>query len=177
MALAGIHVNFPINVLAVTMDDVFTSECVVLLKRFIRPKAIGIDSQRLLLAVSQQESNCRFIGGFRWDHVPLTSAAIRENKHGWLVFAVCSTPACRQATRARRLVALAAFESSFHVHLVDLNGSFEVWQRRVQRPQEALDAPVDRLVGLVDLRVKLPETCIEADVGVNSEKPFFESNR
>jgi len=50
-------VNVSINVLAVAMDDVFTSECVVLFERFIRPKANGIDSQRLLVAVSQQESN------------------------------------------------------------------------------------------------------------------------
>jgi len=70
-----------------------------------------------------------------------------------------------------------AFESGFHVHLVDLNGSFEVWKRRVQRPQEALDAPVDRLVRNVDLHAKLSETRVEADVGVNSEEPLSETNR
>ncbi len=85
VALADVHVNVPINILAVTMDDVFTAECVVLVKRFVRLKAVSIDSQRLLVAVSQQESNRRFIGGFRWDHVQFTGAAIRENKHGWLV--------------------------------------------------------------------------------------------
>ena len=153
MALAGVEVNLFINVLAVAMDDVFAGECVVLLKRFIRPKAIGIDCQRLLLAVSQQESNCRFIGGFRGDYVPLTGAAVCENKHRWLVSSVCSTPARREATRARRSVALAAFESSFHVQLVDLNRVFEVRQRRVQRPEEALDAPVDSLVGNIDFHV------------------------
>ncbi len=31
VALAGAHVSVSINVLAVTMDDVFTSECVTLL--------------------------------------------------------------------------------------------------------------------------------------------------
>ena len=53
VALADVDVNVSINVFAVTMDDVFTSECVVLVERFIRPKAVDIDSQRLLLAVSQ----------------------------------------------------------------------------------------------------------------------------
>jgi len=57
VALTGIDVHVSINVLAVTMDDVFTCECVVLFERFIRLKAVGIDSQRLLLAVSQQERN------------------------------------------------------------------------------------------------------------------------
>ena len=128
------------------------------------------------MAVSQQESDCRFIGGFRWDHVLLTGAAISQNKHGWLVLIICSTSARGQSTRARPAVALAAFESGFHVQLVDLNRAFEVWQRRVQRPQEALDTPVDRLVGHVDLHVKLSETCVESDVGVDSEKPLSESN-
>jgi len=45
--------NVSVNVLAVAMDDVFTSECVVLFKQFIRPKTVSIDCQRLLLAVSQ----------------------------------------------------------------------------------------------------------------------------
>jgi hypothetical protein len=44
VALAGIDVDISINVLAIAVDDVFTSECVVFLKRFIRPKAVGIDS-------------------------------------------------------------------------------------------------------------------------------------
>jgi hypothetical protein len=30
VALAGVHMNVSINVLAVAVDDVFTSECVVL---------------------------------------------------------------------------------------------------------------------------------------------------
>jgi hypothetical protein len=32
VAFANVHVNVSINVLAVAMDDVFTSECVVLVK-------------------------------------------------------------------------------------------------------------------------------------------------
>jgi len=51
-----------------------------------------------------------------------------------------------------------------------------VWQRRVQRPQKALDAPVDRLVRNVDLHAKLSETRVEADVGVNSEESLSETN-
>ncbi len=50
-------------------------------------------------------------------------------------------------------------------------------QRRVRLPQEALDAPVDRLVRNVDLHTELSETRVEADVGVNSEEPLSESNR
>ena len=51
------------------------------------------------------------------------------------------------------MVALAAFEPRLHVEFVDLNGAFEMDPRRVQRSQEALDAPVDRLVGNVNLYV------------------------
>jgi hypothetical protein len=60
------------------VDDVFTSECVVLVKRFVRPKAVSIDGQRLLLATGQQESNRRFGGGFRRNDVPLPGGAIRK---------------------------------------------------------------------------------------------------
>ena len=65
VALAGVHVHVSINVLAVTMDDVFTSECVVLFERFIRPKAVGVDSQRLLVADSRSrivDSSAAFAG-------------------------------------------------------------------------------------------------------------------
>jgi len=51
-SLAGVPVYVFINVFAVTMDDVFTGECVVPVRRFIGSKAVGIDSQRLLLAVT-----------------------------------------------------------------------------------------------------------------------------
>jgi len=44
VALADVHVNVSINVSPVTMDDVFTTECAFLIGRFIRPKAVGIDS-------------------------------------------------------------------------------------------------------------------------------------
>jgi len=89
VALAGVHTNVSINIFAVTMDDVFTNESVVLIKRFIRLKAVSVELKRLLVAVSQQETNRRFIGGFRWDHVSLTGTTICENKHGWLVLSIC----------------------------------------------------------------------------------------
>ena len=69
----------------------FTSECVVLLKCFVRPKAVSVDGHRLLLAVVQQESNRRFRCGFRRDYVPFTTTTSCENKHRQLVFSVCST--------------------------------------------------------------------------------------
>ena len=94
--------NISINILAVAVNNVFTSDCVILLKRFVRTKAVSIDSQRLLLAVSQQESNCRFSRGFRWDDVSFTATTVCENKHRWLVLIYCSTTTRGQATRARR---------------------------------------------------------------------------
>jgi len=74
------------------------------------------------------------------------------------------------------LVALAAFESSFHVQIIDLNWAFEVYPRRVQRPQEVLDTPIDRFVGNVGLHVKLSENGVVADIGVECEESFSESN-
>jgi len=41
-----------VGVFTVTVDDVFAVECVVLVERFVRSKAIGIDRERLLFAVS-----------------------------------------------------------------------------------------------------------------------------
>jgi hypothetical protein len=56
VALAGVDVHLVVGVFAVTVDDVFSTECVVLFERLVRSKAVGIDSQRLLLAIGQQES-------------------------------------------------------------------------------------------------------------------------
>ena len=53
VALAGVDVHLIVGVFAVAVDDVFAVECVVLFERFVRPKAVGIDGERLLLAVSQ----------------------------------------------------------------------------------------------------------------------------
>ena len=53
VALAGVDVYLIVGVFAVAVDDVFAVECVVLFERFVRSKAVGIDGDRLLLAVSQ----------------------------------------------------------------------------------------------------------------------------
>ena len=56
-ALAGINMYLVVGVFAVILDEVFAVECVVLFKRFVRSKAVGIDGERLLLMIGQQESN------------------------------------------------------------------------------------------------------------------------
>jgi len=38
-------VDIVVGVFTVSVDDVFTVECVVLFERCVRPKAIGIDSE------------------------------------------------------------------------------------------------------------------------------------
>ena len=53
VALAGVDVHLIVGVFAVAVDDVFAVECVVCFERFVRSKAVGIDGDRLLLAVSQ----------------------------------------------------------------------------------------------------------------------------
>ena len=146
VALAGVYVNLVVSVFAVAVDDVFTGECVVLFKRFVRPKAVSIDSERLLFAVSKQESYCRFICGFRRNHIPLSSAAINENEHGWFVGIVRTSTTRGQATRARPTVALASFLPGRNVHLIDFDRANKIEGRRIECSGEALDAPVDRLV-------------------------------
>src|SRR6056297_1337576 len=105
VALAGVDVYFVIGVFTIAVDDVFAVECVVLVKRFVCSKAVGIDGERLLFAVGQQESNRRFVCGFRRDHVPLSGATVGDDEDWWLVAAIRTTPARRQATRARLPVA------------------------------------------------------------------------
>ncbi len=92
VALAGIHVDVSVGVFAVAVDDVLAVEYVVVLKWFVGSKAVGVDGERLLLAVGQQESNRRFVGGSRRTDVPLTAPTIYKNEHRWLVVFVCSTP-------------------------------------------------------------------------------------
>lgn len=74
VAVAGINVNISVGGFAIAVDDVFAVECGVLVERIVRPKVVGIDGQRLLLAGRKQESNRQFIGGFRWDHVAVAGA-------------------------------------------------------------------------------------------------------
>ncbi len=52
VALAGVDVHLLIGVFAIAVDDVFAVECIVVFERFVRSKAVGIDGERLLLAVS-----------------------------------------------------------------------------------------------------------------------------
>ena len=65
-----------ISVLAVIVDDAFSIEGSVLLQRFVRPEAVGIDGQRLLLAVSHQESDRGFVCGLRWHHVVVVASPV-----------------------------------------------------------------------------------------------------
>lgn len=78
MALTGVDMDVSVSVLTVTVDDVFAVEGSVFVQRLVRPKADGIDSQRRLLAVSQQASDRRFVCGFRRHHVAVVGSAIRS---------------------------------------------------------------------------------------------------
>lgn len=88
VTLVGIQANVSIDVFTLAVDDLFAVECVVLLQWFVGPKAVRIDGERLLWAAGQQESNRRFICGFRRNHVPFSTPAICENKTGSLCSAV-----------------------------------------------------------------------------------------
>ncbi|KOX95937.1 hypothetical protein AMR74_04430 [Halorubrum tropicale] len=79
-----------VGVLTVSVNDVFAVEFLVFNKRIVRTKSVGIDSERLLLAVSQQEPDRRFVCGFRRHNVPLLGAAIHEDEHGWFVLVIRS---------------------------------------------------------------------------------------
>jgi len=57
VTLGGVHMDVSITVLDLTVDEVLTRECIVLLERFACPKAVRIDARRFLLAVGLQESN------------------------------------------------------------------------------------------------------------------------
>ncbi len=81
VALACVHVVCVIGVLTVTVNNVFAVELVAFSKRIVRAKSVGIDSERLLLAVSQQEPNRRFVCGFRRHNVPLIGATIYEDEN------------------------------------------------------------------------------------------------
>jgi hypothetical protein len=150
VALTGVDVNGSVGVFAVTVDDVFALEGVVLFERLVRSKSIGVDSERLLLAARQQESDRRFIDGLCRHHVPPVGATIDENNHWWLVFLVGTTPTRGKAPRARQTVALATFLSSSDVYLVDFDRADEIEGRRIERFSEALNALVDRFVRDVD---------------------------
>jgi len=49
VALASVDVCFGVGLFSVTVDNAFDRECVVLFQSSVRPKAVSIDSDRLLL--------------------------------------------------------------------------------------------------------------------------------
>ena len=61
--------NIFISVFTVAVDGVLAVERVVVIKRLVCPKSVSIDGERLLFVVVEQESHCRFVSGFRGDHV------------------------------------------------------------------------------------------------------------
>ena len=77
-------------------------------------KSVGIDGDRLLLAIRQQKPDCRFLCGFRWHNVPLLVAAPHGDEHRQLVLYICSVP-----TWSR--VVLAAFQASRDVEFVNFD--------------------------------------------------------
>lgn len=85
VALIGIDVDLVGSVFAVTVNNVLAVERVVIFERFARSKAVRVDSERLLLVVSKQESDRRCVCGFRRDQPPLVGATINEDGDGWLV--------------------------------------------------------------------------------------------
>ena len=176
VALARIHVYVSINVLVFAVNNRFSLVRFVRLQWVVRTKSVGIDCQRLLLVVIEEESHGRFVGGFRRDDVSLIAAAINEDKHWWLVFVVTSSSTFRQATRARRSVALAAFLPGRDVELIDLNWANEINVRRVERFGEALDALVKRPVGDIKFSVYLADTRVEPEQRVEREQQLIEAD-
>ena len=126
VALARVHVDRVIGVFTVSVNDVFPVELLVFLKRIVRAKSVGIDGERLLLAVSQQEPDRRFVCGFRRHDVPLLGAAIHEDKHRRFVLFIRPAPASREAARARPSVALAAFQAGRDVEFVNFDRATEI---------------------------------------------------
>ena len=71
--------NRLVSVLTVSVNDAFAVESLIFIKRTARTKSVGIDGEKLLVVVSREESDRRFICGFCWSNVPLLGAAINEN--------------------------------------------------------------------------------------------------
>lgn len=53
LALARVDVYVSIGAFVLAVDDVFDREYVVLIERFVPPKAVGVDGERLLLMPRQ----------------------------------------------------------------------------------------------------------------------------
>ncbi len=132
VALAGIDLHVSNSVFTIAVNDIFAVKYIVFVERIQRPKAIGIDSQRLLFAVRKQESNRRFIGGFRWQHVPVPwPRSARINKGG------CPARTCPVRARIGHASATGRSRSRpffpFDVQFVDFDRPLELWARRVHR--------------------------------------------
>jgi len=133
---AAVDVDVAVSVFAVAVDDVFGVNASSFFDRIIGPKSVRIDGQRLLVVVSKQESDGRFVGEFRWDDVPIVRATIDQREHRRFVPVVRSSSTCGQATRARPGVALAALEASRDVDFVGFNRSGQRDRRRVERSRK-----------------------------------------
>jgi hypothetical protein len=78
--------------------------------------------------------------------MPLSGATVSDDENRWLVPTVRTTPALRQATRARLPVAPAALLLGRDVDFVDFDRIDEVEGRGIERFARALDAPVHLFV-------------------------------
>jgi len=125
VALTSVDVNLVVRVFADGVDNVFAFEGAVFLKLTVRSKSIGVNGRQLPLAYREKEPYRRFISGFRGDYVSVTRATIDNRENRRFVLLVWSSPTRRQATRARRSVALAAFHPRRDVEFVDINGEIE----------------------------------------------------
>jgi hypothetical protein len=65
VALAGVHVRGSSDVFAIAVNDRFPLETLVVFEWIVRSKSHQCDGQRLLLAVAEEKSNGRFVGGVR----------------------------------------------------------------------------------------------------------------
>ena len=101
VALAGVHVCVSIDVFAIVVNHHFSLEVLVVSEWVVCPKSVGVDGQRLLLAVAEEESHGRFVSRFRWDNVSLIAATINKCEYWRFVLGIASATTFREATRAR----------------------------------------------------------------------------
>lgn len=83
---------------------------------------LSVTDERIISTIGVEEPDGRFIGGFRGHDVPLVAAAIDEPEDRRFVLVERPATANGEPPRARRLVALGAFQTCGNVHFVDLNG-------------------------------------------------------
>ena len=176
VALAGVHVCVSIDIFALVMNHGFSLVVLVVFEWIVCSKSVSVDSERILLAVTEEESHGRFIRGFRWDDVSLIATAINECEQWWLVLTIASATTFREPTRARLPVALAAFQPRSHVDFVDFDRAHEIDGWRVERSGELLDAPPKRPIRHVKFSVKLADTRVESKQRVEREQELMEAD-